>query len=313
MALQVGPVQNGGLGTGVASTPIQGGGGAQLLQPTTAPGYGQSLGGGTRNTALVSSGVSAPVSSGNAAAAAAAAQAAQLRGQITALVNTVKSIYDSRYGVVDAAAADQEGNLNSRFQNESKQLTDQVSQQNDQAGAAYAGNGTYDSSYRGNSQDQITKAGNQQIQGLGDQLKSDLASVGQWDAQQHASFDAGKAGVDNIVRQISSETNPTNLVTLRNQIDNQIASLQAGNADNGTTAGNLAQLERVAPSTPRTQQLQVTLQSILHGNADPTTKAAIGGSLIAAADIPAGDQSKLLQDFHTALGVAANPSPQQTA
>jgi len=309
MALTVAPVQNGGLGTGVATTPVQGGSGAALLQPTVAPSYGQTLSQpGAKNTALVSSGVSTPVSGGNTQAAADAAQAATLRAQISGLINTVKDIYNSRYGVIDQAAGDQEANLNNRFATESGQLQDQIGQQNDQAGAAYAGNGVYDSSYRGNSQDQITKAGTQQIAGLGDELKTNLATVGQWDASQKAGIDAGKSAADQLVSQIAQETNPTNLVTLRNQIDNQIASLQGSGADNLTQPAALAQLESVAPSTPRAQQLQVTLQSILHGNADPTTKAAIGSSLIAAADIPGSDQSKLLQAFHTDLAASSDQS-----
>jgi hypothetical protein len=245
-----------------------------------------------------------------AQAAANAAQASQLRDHITGLAQTVKDIYNGRYGQVDQSANEQTGKLGDRFQKESGQLEQQVGQQNDQTGAAFAGNGVYDSSYRGNAQDQITTAGNNQIGALGDELKNNLATIAQWVQQQKAGYDAGKGSMDTIVGQLASETNPTNLISLRDQIDNQIATLQGQSADNNTEASNLSQLEQIAPSSARTQQLQTTLQSILGGNADPTTKAALGGQLIASAQISPEDQSKLLQAFHADIG-AAQPTGQQ--
>lgn len=246
-----------------------------------------------------------------AQAAAQAAQAAQLRGQIGTLAQQVKDIYNARYGQVDQSAGEQAGKLNDRFGKEAGQLTDQIGQQNQAAGAAYAGNGTYDSSYRGNSQDTITKAGNQQIDSLGQELQDNLATIAQWVQQQKAGFDAGKGSMDTILSRIGSETDPTALTSLRNQIDNQIATLQGQAADNNTIGQNMSALEQIAPSTARTQQLKTTLKSILGGNADAGTKAAIAGQLIASADIPAGDQSKLLQGFHADLAAAQTPDQTQ--
>jgi len=246
-----------------------------------------------------------------AAAAAQAAQVAQLKGQIGDLVNTVKGIYDGRYGQVDSSAAEQAGKLNDRFGKESASLTSQIGDQNQQAGAAYAGNGTYDSSYRGNSQDTITKAGNQQIDTLGQDLHDNLATVAQWVNSQKAGFDAGKGSADTIVQRLASETDPNSLISLRNQIDNQIATLQGQSADNNTSAQNRSALETIAPSTARATQLKTTLSSILGGNADATTKAAIGSQLIASADLTPTDQSKLLQAFHTDLAAAAQTPQQQ--
>jgi hypothetical protein len=294
---------------GSAQASPSSGGAAQLTtsspqQPALNP---QNFVDPTQNAPVVNTSVDP-----NAAASdAQAAQAGQLRQQITDLANQIKGIYNGRYGAVDNSASEQVGKLDDRFGKESGALEQQIGQQNEDTGAAFAGNGTYDSSYRGNAQDRISQAGNQQVGALGDELKNNIATIAQWVQQQKAGFDAGKNSMDTIVSSLADETNPTNLINLRNQVDAQIATLQGQSADNNTESQNMSSLEQVAPSTPRTQQLQVTLSSILGGNASPTTKAALGGQLIASADIPAADQSKLLQAFHADLAAAGSSNQQQ--
>lgn len=261
-----------------------------------------------QNTAVL--GENTTVDPATQATQASAAQAAQLRGQITDLVNTVKSIFDSRYGQVDASANEQVGKLNSNFADDSKSLTDQVDQANQQTGAANAGRGTYDSSYRGNAQDATTQAGASQIKGLGNTLEDNIASIAQWVQQQKSGFDANKAGADTLQSQIASETDPSNLVALRNQLDSQITSLQAGNADNNTQAQNMSALEQIAPSSARTVQLQSTLGQIVAGNADPNQKAAIGTALINSAGLSGDDAQKLQAAFQTDLA-SSSATPQK--
>lgn len=310
---------------GSGGVPLQGGGSPQ--QSSTIPVQGSSynpqitlnpsnLIDPTANTAVTggqapTTAIDPATAAAQAAAAAKSAQAASLRSQIQDLANNVKSIYDGRYGGVDASAAEQTGKLNDRFGNESSSLEQQVTDQNQQAGAAFAGNGGYDSSYRGNAQDRITQAGNQQVDALGNELHDNIAKIAQWVQQQKSGFDAGKGAMDTIVGHLADETEPTNLITLRNQIDSQLATLKGQAADNNTEASNIASLDSIAPSSARGVQLQTTLKSILGGNADPTTKAAIGSQLIASANLDPSDQSKLLQGFHADLAAAAQPTQQQ--
>ena len=303
-----GSLQGAGSPQQASTIPIQGS--SYNPQITSDPSY---MIDPTANAAVqgVSTAIDPAVAAANAAAAAKAAQASQLRGQISDLTSRVKDIYNGRYGGVDSAAGEQTGKLNSRFGNEAQSLTDQVGQQNQQAGSAFAGNGSYDSSYRGNAQDQITHAGNQQINSLGNELQDNLAKVAQWVSQQKAGFDAGKGAMDTIVGHLADETDPNTLITLRNQIDNQIATLNGQGADNNTEAQNVASLNTIAPSSARGVQLQTTLKSILGGNADATTKAAIGSQLISSANLDPSDQSKLLQGFHADLAAAAQQPNQQ--
>jgi hypothetical protein len=236
------------------------------------------------------------------AAAANAAKAGQLRGDITHLVNSIKDIFNSRYGQVDAAAGEQVGKLNDRFGNESQDLAGQIAGQNAQIGAGAASNGTFDSSYRGNNVDTSTKAGESQIRDLGTELQDNIAQIAQWVAQQKAGFDAEKSGQDAILSHLNEETNPDNLVSLRNTLDSKIASLQAGKADNQTQKQAVSALATIAPSNARAVQLKTTLASIVGGNADTSQKAAIGARLIQAAGLDPDEQQKLAQAFQSDLG-----------
>jgi hypothetical protein len=278
----------------------------QTLQQTVAPAYNQTLSqpAGVRNTAGVSSAVSPavdPNAAANAAAAAKAAadaaQASALRDQITGLVNTVKDIFNSRYGQVDASSADQVGKLNARFGNESSDLTRQITDQNNTAGAAFAGRGTRDSSDYGNSVDTITHAGESQIRDLGTELQDNVGKVGAWASGQKASFDASKGGLDVVLSHLAETTDPNQLATIRNQIDSQIATLHGQAADNNTTPQNIAALDSIAPTNARVQQLKTTLSQIVGGSADPGQKAAIGHALISNAGLTPDEQQKLATAF----------------
>jgi hypothetical protein len=236
-----------------------------------------------------------------AASAANAAKAAGLRGQITDLANAVKDIFNSRYGQVDQSAGEQTGKLNERFGTESGDITKQVDQQNQQIGAAHAAGGTYDSSYRGNNVDTSTQGGANQIRDLGTELQDNIAKIASWVSTQKAGFDANKGGVDAILSHLSEETDPGNLSTIRGSLDQQIANLKAGAADNNTTAQNVQALDSIAPTSSRAVTLKTTLTSILGGNADPAQKSTIGKALISNAGLSDSEKQALQAAFDSDL------------
>lgn len=230
------------------------------------------------------------------------ARSAALRDQITQLVNSVKDIFNSRYGQVDKSAVEQEGKLNTRFGNESTDLAHQITNENDKIGASYAGRGGYDSSYRGNAEDAVTHAGQSQTRDLGTELSDNIAKIAAWVAQQKTGYDASKASADTtLTRANDPNTTVNGLDSLRNNLDTQIATLQSKGADNNTAAENSSALEAIAPSSPRGVQLKTTLSQILAGNANVTQKAAIGHQLITSANLSPEDQQKLAQAFQAGL------------
>ena len=291
-------LQGGGSGASIqgSSPSIQGS--SPNLQPTVNPQNGQnlSLGGGGQVQGLVNT-APAVDPAAVAAAQAAAANAAKvrsLRGEVTNIANSIKDIFNSRYGLVDAGAAEQTGKLNSRFGTESGDISTQVEGENQKIGAAQAASGAYDSSYRGNNVDTVTKAGENQIRDLGTELQDNLAKIAQWVSTQKGGFDAEKSGMDSIVGRLGETDDVGELTGLRSQLDARIAQLRGGNAEYNTNAQNKASLEGIAPASQRTQQLKTTLSQVVAGNADPKMKSAIAGQLIQSAGLSPEDAQTLL-------------------
>lgn len=236
-----------------------------------------------------------------AAAAAEAAKAGRLRGEITSLANSVKDIFNSRYGQVDAAGTEQTGKLQERFGIESKDITDQVAAESQNIGAAHAATGSYDSSYRGNNVDTVTREGEGQVRDLGSELAENLNKVAQWINSQKAGFEANKQGIDQIISRLAEESDVNNLSQIRNTLEGRIADLRASGADNNTAAQNKSTLEAIAPSSARAQQLKTTLSSIIAGNADKGQKSSIAQRLITSAGVSDEEAKQLLTAFQADL------------
>lgn len=282
-----------------------------LQRGAIAPAYNQTLAAqGQRSSSLTPTNVGTAVDPAAAAAAQKAAQdaaqAAALRGQITGLVNSVKDIFNSRYGQVDAGATEQVGKLNTRFGDESQTITQGVTDENNTAGATFAGRGTRDSSDYGNTVDTITRAGESQVKNLGTELQDNLSKIASWVTTQKGGFDAGKQGVDQILSHIAEQTDPNSLATIRNQLESKIIDLQSGSAANNTEAQNLGALNAIAPSSARAVQLKTTLAQIVGGAADPGQKSAVGAKLIQSAGLTPDEQQRLLAAFQSDLGSADN-------
>ncbi len=277
------------------------------LQPTVNPQNGQnlSLGGGqvqglvTTTPSLTAEQVAAQ----QAAAAEAARQAKvrSLRGEVTNIANSIKDIFNSRYGLVDAGAQEQSGKLNSRFATESGDIINQVEGENQKLGAAHATGGSFDSSYRGNNQDTVTTAGQNQIRDLGTELQDNLAKIAAWVSTQKGGFDAEKSGMDSIVSRLGETDDVGELTSLRSQLDSRIAQLRGGQAEYNTNAQNKSALEGIAPASQRTQQLKTTLSQIVAGNADPKMKSAIAGQLIQSAGLSPEDAQSLLSGVNSEI------------
>lgn len=285
------------------------------LQPTVNPmNVSTGQGGVTLGASTsVAPAIDPAVQAAQAKAAADAARAGQLRGEITNIANSIKDLFNQRYGQVDASAAEQSGKLNERFGTESGDIVQQVEGENQKLGAAHAAGGSFDSSYRGNNVDTVTHAGENQVRDLGTELQDNIAKIASWITSQKAGFDANKGGIDAILGHLGEETNPDNLSTIRGTLDQRIADLRAGAADNNTSAQNKNALNAIAPTSTRAQQLKTTLSQIVAGNADSSQKATIGARLINSAGLSPDEQKALLTSFQSDLAAGDQKQEQTTA
>ncbi len=279
-SLKVTPTQ-----TGTISVP---GSGGEALGPST----------GTASASVGGAGGGAGVNQ----AALDAAKANALRGDITTLVNRIKDAFNARYGSVEAAAQEQTTGLNEKFGTESAQLLKQIGQESDAAGSASAAAGTFDSSYRGNTQDTIRSAGQGQVDQLGQGLKEDLAKVGEYVGSEKAKGDAEVAGYDSAVSRLAQSTDLNELTTFKNQVDSRIAELRATAPQ--TKAQALSTIAQIAPSNPRAQQLQTTLSDLMDSGVDKSTKATLAERLVMAAGLSGEEQRQILDLVQSQLAGA---------
>lgn len=234
--------------------------------------------------------------------AARRAKAAELRGDITGLVNRIKDIFSQRYDNLDRAAKEQTDNLQSRFANETQDLSQQIGQETALTGANAASRGTFDSSYRGNVQDTITEEGAAQARDMSLELKEALAKIGQYILEEKSGYKAQTDSMDTLVSRLAESTNLDELTSTRNTFDSKIAELRAGNAKNATQSQSLSALQKIAPSNARAVQLKTTLAKIVKGSAPSSQKAAVGRALISNAGLDPEDQQRLLLAFQADLG-----------
>lgn len=242
-----------------------------------------------------------------------ARRAGQLRGEVTNIVNSIKDIYNQRYGQVDANAGEQVGKLNDRFATESTDLTKQITNETNALGAAHASRGTFDSSYRGNNVDTTTEAGNAQIRDIGTELQDNIAKIASWVSSQKQGFNAQKGGLDTVLSHLAEATDPNELQQVRNSLEGRIADLRAGDADNNTVAQNVSALNTIAPTSSRAVKLKTTLSQIVAGNAAPEQKSLIAEKLISSAGLSPTDEQQLKQAFQNDLTTAGQPKEQPTA
>lgn len=260
----------------------------------------QYLGGGSDAGTTAVAGANTSIDPNAAARAAAAAANARkvtgLRGDVTNLVNSIRSYFDTRYGLIDNKAAETIGKLDERFATESGDILTQAGEENTAIGSAFGARGTYDSSYRGNSQDTVTQGANRQIRDLGTGLAEDKAAVGGEVDTQKATINATKLGLDEINRRIAEINDPNELQAIKDDLDARLRDTQVGNKQYNTDAQNLGVIASLVPTNPRAQTLKTTLSKVIASSSlSGPMKMAMGARVIQSSGLPQDEQDKLTQ------------------
>lgn len=243
-----------------------------------------------------------PVAAQRAAEEAAAeAQRQKVIGETTGLVQNLLGLYDSLAGNVRGAAKSQNELLDKRYNTEVEGLTQQFNQELPKIGRAYAARGTYDSSYRGDSEQQATQGFENQISDISTQREADAAKIGQYVAEQTAKVNAEKALLNKSLADIPNITDIDELTALKRQIDRQIADVDAARASNQSQAGYLQTLSGVAPAADRMSSLQTTLTSLINGAAPAPLKRAVAQQIIGSAGLDKKQQDELLGQVNSQI------------
>ena len=257
--------------------------------------------GGSNSSSNVASSYDPVAAQRAAQAAAEEAQRGQLRAQASGLINTLIGAYDSLFGSARSAAKAQNEALDSRYTKEVGGLTDQFNQELPKIGRGYAARGTFDSSYRGDAEDQATTGFKNQIDDIGTQREADAAKIGQFVAEKEGMVNAEKGLLAKMLETLPSVTDLGELTQLKQQIDRKIADTQAAQSGVQSEAAYRAKLNEVAPSADRMAGLQSTLSNIVNGAAPSPLKRAVAQQVIGSSGLSDEEKQALLGQVNSQI------------
>lgn len=232
-----------------------------------------------------------------AAAAAQSAKAAQVRGTITDLAHSILGVYDSLYGNVNQAGADQANQVNQKYDLEGTGLINQFNQDFPTIGNSFSSRGAYDSSYRQDAEGNAQQSLADQQDQLGIGRNADLGKVGQFVATNKANIDQNKGGINVILGHINETSDPNELTTIQNAIQQKLLDAQSQSSQLGTQGGYVQQLQGIAPTADQTASITANLHSILQGEANPMLKKSVGTKLIQTSGLPDDQKQALIASF----------------
>ena len=225
----------------------------------------------------------------------------ELRGQAQSLIQTLTGAYDSLFGNAKSAAASQNKALSDRYNTEVGGLTEQFNQELPKVGRGYAARGTYDSSYRGDAEQQATTGFNNQIQDIGTQRDADAAKIGQFVAEKQGMVDSEKGLLQKMLGDLPNVTDLNELTQLKQQIDRKIADTQAAAAGVQSEQAYRDKLNTIAPSADRLAGLQTTLSNIVNGAAPGPLKRAVAQQVIGSSGLSKEEQDQLLGQVNSQI------------
>jgi hypothetical protein len=209
--------------------------------------------------------------------------------------------YDSLFGNVRSAAKSQNDVLDKRFNQEVTGLTDQFNQELPKVGRAYASRGTYDSSYRGDAEQQATTGFNNQIQDIGTQREADAAKIGQFVAEKEGMVNAEKGLLAKMLGDLPNVNDLNELTQLKQSIDRKIADVQSAQAGTQSQEAYSAKLGEIAPGADRMGALQTTLTNIVNGAAPGALKRAVAQQVIGSSGLTEEQQRQLLGEVNSQI------------
>ena len=266
---------------------------AEYVNTDTTP---TDTGGGT-NTNTYAGPTQAQIEAQQRAAQEAAdnAKRAELRGGIRNLIQSMTSMYDLLHGDINNVAAEQRKGLQDKYNKETGALTDQFNQEMPAIGRGWASRGAYDSSYRVQGEQNATDAYGRQIEGLGTAKIADEGKIGTWAAQQRATLENDRGGVNAIGALIDSEQDINSLTELKNKIDQRLRDNTAKRADYTTQGAARQSLMSSVPLTDNSGALGKVLGQIIQGEAPKALKIATAQQIIGSSGLTEEEKARLNQ------------------
>ena len=316
--------KSGGSSVASLSAPVSQGGQLKVFQPTYSnyqPAQGRTYyqttynpqnqvgtssyaagGGDTGSGGVATGGLTAAQIAAQQQAAQEEAQRVAVRGTIGSLIDQAIGVYDTLYGNVRNAAKEQRGLLDTRYSKETGSLTDQFNAELPKIGQAYAGRGTYDSSYSQDSEAAAGRGFQNQLDVLSTGYEADKAKIGQELMAQEANIGTGKTLLDLTKSKLGEVTDINELRNTQNEIQRKIAELQGQAQSTGSQSGYAAKFSELAPAADRMGTLQSQLTNIIEGAAPIALKRAVAQQIVGSSGLPEEQQAQLSAQINELIG-----------
>lgn len=225
-----------------------------------------------------------------------------LKGNIGGIIQGMTGIYDQLYSAINSGVGEAGTRLQDRYTKETGALGDTFNQELPKIGMGYAARGLYDSSYRLDGENQATKGFQDQITGLGDQLKLDKETIGGEALKQQSKYQLEQSGVNGILARLNEVTDLGELQQLRNELDAKQRTLESEKSTFATADARRGAFEKVVnTSTDRSAGLISTLQNIIKGSAPRQLKVQTAQAIIVNSDLPDEEKRKLTEQVVAAV------------
>lgn len=220
-----------------------------------------------------------------------------ISAETRARIAQLQGLYDQLYGQVGTLAQDKRSQVDSQYNTALSDLNKSYETSSTALPAAYAGRGLAKSSYLENAQNTAKTDFENSLTSMNTSRDQNLASIGQWLNSARTGYLSDKS---NVGKMDLKGLDYNGLVSLRSQLDSQIASLNTQRAGMGTTANNVASLNSIAPITQTgSQSLASQLQALAQSSAPGLTKDAIANGLINAFAKDTKDKSYWSEQYRT--------------
>lgn len=255
---------------------------------------------------------SAPTTSGSPAGptpqeTAAAQQAALVssrRSDINSKLDTYNNLFNSLYGRIDSATADQANTTRTNYGTQKDSTIADYNAQVPAVDMSYYLSGVGDSSLRLGGLGKAETAEKNALSSIDTNENNDLATIGQAAATKKAGYQADQSNIDSVRNSIAQSTDPAELLQIQNDVATKIAGLQGDSAGFDTAAGYRGQIQQVAPVKDITP-IKSTLDSLMSGAANQALKTKIASQIIDNSGVGDADKQKLYAQYVT--GAATPP------
>lgn len=237
------------------------------------------------------------------------AEANALRGTFTSLFSQINDIYDSIYGRIGTVGAEKAGQVQERYGKETGALAEQFTKEFPRIGNAYAARNAGDSSYRYDAEQLATGQYDRVVGDLATQRDSDLATAGQYVANEQGAITADKGKLTNIAIAIAESEDPAELRALQTEYRNLKVDLEQRDATTQSQASLTNTANQLVDTRDRTASLQAGLTSIITGAAPNALKQQVAMGMIEQSGLSPADQERMIQWFGGQLAPEEEQTP----